>query len=99
VPIYRSLGDTAVLAKPVLELGYAPVERRDHTRWLSPHDPTLDEECDDPAHAPHVPDGDARHTALTEAPAAMLREPTDDSLVNIDDRDLGQREPVREMAS
>jgi hypothetical protein len=28
----------------------------------------------------------------------MPREPTDDGLVNIGDRDLGQRQPVREVA-
>jgi hypothetical protein len=28
----------------------------------------------------------------------MPREPTDDALVNVGDRDLGQRQPVREVA-
>jgi len=88
-----------VLAKPVLELGYAPIEHRDHARCLSPHDPALDEECNDSTHAPHVPDGEARLTTFTEALASMSRELTDDGLVNVGDRNLGQPEPAREMAS
>src|SRR5215472_15911293 len=58
----------------------------------------LDEELDDLAHAPHVVAGDVLLTTLTEATAMMPREPTDDGLVDIGDRDLGQRQPMREVA-
>lgn len=40
-----------------------------------------------------------RLTTLTEATAAVPREPIDDGLVDVGDRDLGQRQPMREVAS
>jgi len=98
VPIDRALADAAVLPEPVLELDHTPVEHRDCARRFLSHDTALDEELDDLAHAPHVVAGDVRLTTLTEATAVMPREPTDDGLVDIGDRDLGQRQPMREVA-
>src|SRR5215831_737506 len=88
----------AVLPEPVLELDHTPVEHRDCARRFLSHDTALDEELDDLAHAPHVVAGDVLLTTLTEATAMMPREPTDDGLVDIGDRDLGQRQPMREVA-
>jgi hypothetical protein len=98
VPIDRPLGDAAVLPQPVLELHHTPVEHWGRARCLLLHDPALAEELDEPAHAPHVLHGDMRLTTITGAAAAMPREPLDNGFVDVGDRDLGQRQPMREVA-
>src|SRR5262245_31967667 len=85
-----------MLAKPVLKLDHTAIEHRDRARCFLSHDAALDEELDDLAHAPHVVAGDVPPT--TETTAAMPREPSDDAFVNLGDRDLDQRQPVREVA-
>src|SRR5262249_34221329 len=85
-----------MLAKPVLKLDHTAIEHRDRARCFLSHDAALDEERDDLAHAPHVVAGDVPPT--TEATTAMPREPSDDAFVNLGDRDLDQRQPVRKVA-
>jgi hypothetical protein len=84
--------------KPVLELDHAPVRHRDRAFRLLPHDPALAEELNDVAHAHDVIVGDVRRATLAEATAAMPCKPTNDGLVNVGDRDLGELQPVREVS-
>ena len=82
----------------MLELDHTPVEHRDRTRCLLSQQPEIAEEFDEPAHPPHVLVGDVLLTTHARAPAAVSRKATNDALIDVGDRDLGLRQPLREVA-
>ena len=86
-----------MLPQPVLELDHTAVENRRCTLCSASHETAFAKELDEPAYPPHVLPGHALLSSNARAPTAMPREPIDDSTIDIGDRDLDQRQPLREM--
>ena len=99
MPAYRQLCDATMLPQPLLELDHMSVERRRGALRLASHDAPLTKKLDKPARPLHVLLGYALHSANAGTATAMPSEPINDGVIDLDNRDLGQRQPLRHVPS
>ena len=91
-----------MLPQPLLELDHMSVERVERRRGalrIASHDAPLAEKLDKPARPLHVLLGYALHSANPGTATAMPSEPINDGAIDLDNRDLAQRQPLRDVPS
>jgi hypothetical protein len=97
MPINRRLCDTAMLPQPVLELDYTPTKHSWRACRLEPDNTAFAQELHEPANSPYVLLRYALRSATAGASAAMPCKQTDDGIINVGNRDLGQSQPLRDV--